>query len=295
MANDLVVKDNALINASYKLDLIEQRIILLTIAKSKAENKTITEHDYITINVSEFINAYPSMDRISAYKQIKEACRKILKRSFSIRKINAKGNEKVIESNWFQSFEYVDNEAQFKILFTRELIPFIKQLEKSFTSYFIEDVANLTSIYAIRLYELIIAWRSTKQTPVFKLDGFRNKLGIEVHEYPIMHNFKSRVLDVAIKQINQHTNIQIELEQHKAGRKISGFSFKFMELKREPEITRDTKTIDWVDGEPESKLGTKPKRKSITKKQAEKLAKVGETWSELIIRLSPDYFIKDLN
>ncbi len=293
--NDLIVKDNGLINASYKLSLIEQRIILLAIAKTKAENRVITEQDYIMININEFITAYPSADKFSLYKQIKDACNSILKRSFSYKEINAKGNEVITHSNWFQSFKYIDSEAQLKILFTRELIPFIQQLEQRFTSYFLSDVANLTSIYAIRLYELIIAWRSTKQTPIFKLDGFRNKLGIEVHEYPIMHNFKSRVLDVAIKQINQHTNIQIELEQHKAGRKISGFSFKFVELKREPEITRDTKTIDWVDGEPESKPGTKPKRKSITKKQAEKLAKVGETWNELIIRLSPDYFIKDLN
>jgi plasmid replication initiation protein len=42
-----------------------------------------------------------------------------------------------------------------------------------------------------------------------------------------MHNFKNRVLDPAIKQINEHTDITVKVEQHKTGRSITGFSFKF--------------------------------------------------------------------
>jgi plasmid replication initiation protein len=41
-----------------------------------------------------------------------------------------------------------------------------------------------------------------------------------------MNNFKSRVLE-SIKQINEHTDITVSYEQHKRGRNISGFSFRF--------------------------------------------------------------------
>ena len=42
-----------------------------------------------------------------------------------------------------------------------------------------------------------------------------------------MNNFKSRVLEPAITQINEKTDIKIKVEQHKTGRSITGFSFKF--------------------------------------------------------------------
>ena len=37
-----------------------------------------------------------------------------------------------------------------------------------------------------------------------------------------MCDFKKRVLDPAIKQINEHTDITIKVEQHKTGRSITG-------------------------------------------------------------------------
>ena len=55
-----------------------------------------------------------------------------------------------------------------------------------------------------------------------------------------MHNFKNRVLDPAIKQINEHTDITVSYEQHKTGRSITGFSFKF---KPKPQAKIE-KTID---------------------------------------------------
>ena len=42
-----------------------------------------------------------------------------------------------------------------------------------------------------------------------------------------MNNFKNRVLDVAVVQINKHTDITARYEQHKTGRKITGFSFSY--------------------------------------------------------------------
>ena len=42
-----------------------------------------------------------------------------------------------------------------------------------------------------------------------------------------MANFKVRVLDIALNQINELTDITASYEQHKVGRTISGFSFSF--------------------------------------------------------------------
>ena len=104
-------------------------------------------------------------------------------------------------------------------------------MEKHFTSYQLKQVAQLTSKYAIRLYEFLIAWRNVGKTPVISLSEFREKLGLEINEYQKMVNFKSRVLEPAIKQINELTDIHVKYEQYKTGRSISGLSFTFKHKK----------------------------------------------------------------
>jgi len=119
-------------------------------------------------------------------------------------------------------------------------------LEEQFTKYELQQISNLSSAYAVRLYELLIAWRSTGQTPVIELTEFRNKIGILDDEYTRMGNFKDRVLNLAIAQINEHTDITA-YQQHKKGRSISGFSFSFKQKKLTHEhigSKRDPNTLD---------------------------------------------------
>lgn len=113
-----------------------------------------------------------------------------------------------------------------KLIFAPAVVPLITELERHFTQYEPEQVAELNSAYAVRLYELLIAWRSTGKTPIYELTEFRNKLGVVDGEYKLMHQFKQRVLSPAIEQINQYTDITVH-DQHKAGRVITGFSFTF--------------------------------------------------------------------
>ena len=73
----------------------------------------------------------------------------------------------------------------------------------------------------------LIAWRSSGKTPVISLTEFRQKLGVLPDEYPRMFDLKKRVLDLAVDQISQNTDIQVTYEQHKTGRNVTGFSFTF--------------------------------------------------------------------
>jgi len=66
------------------------------------------------------------------------------------------------------------------------------------------------------------------------LTTFREQLGIADHEYKLMSDFKKRVLELAVKEINEKTDITVQYEQHKAGRIIKGFSFLFKQKQRSP-------------------------------------------------------------
>ena len=85
-----------------------------------------------------------------------------------------------------------------------------------------------------------MSWRSTGKTPTIEINDFRSRIGLVDNEYKAMCDFKKRVLDPAIKQINEHTDITVKVEQHKTGRSITGFSFKF-KPKQQAKIE---KTID---------------------------------------------------
>lgn len=307
---NLITQDNALINASYTLDLVEKRLILLAIARSRKSGKGITAKDHLEIYASDYAECF-NVERQASYMALKAATESLFNRYFSYESLTEKGNLAIHKSRWTADIAYIENESKVKLVFSPSVVPFITDLEKRFTSYFLDDISSLTSIYAIRLYELIIAWRSAHKTPVFKLSDLREKLGIAEHEYQRMYNFKKRVLDIAISQINNYTNIFIKLEQHKRGRSIYGFSFNFVELQKtkpNKEEEKDTNTRDWVDEAKSENISIqaeikaiarnmvvkpeKKQRKVISKYEASQMARAGESWEDLLRRIKDDYFVK---
>ncbi|MHA3099307.1 replication initiation protein RepM [Acinetobacter brisouii] len=227
---EIVVKDNALINASYNLDLVEQRLILLAIIEARQTGKGINANDALEVHASSYINHF-NVEKHTAYTVLKNAADDLFERRFSYQFINSNGNTEHVKSRWVSEIRYVENEALIKLIFAPSVVPLITRLEQHFTSYELKQVSQLSSRYAIRLYELLIAWRSTGQTPTFELSKFRNQLGISDDEYKRMELFKRRVLDVAVSQVNELTDITVSYDQHKKGRTITGFSFSFKQKK----------------------------------------------------------------
>ena len=223
---DLVVKDNALINASYNLDLVEQRLILLAIVEARESGKGINANDPLEVHAESYVTQF-NVARQTAYQALKDACKDLFARQFSYQEINKRGKVENVLSRWVSEIRYIDDEATVKLIFAPAIVPLITRLEEQFTKYELQQISHLSSAYAVRLYELLIAWRSTGQTPVIELAEFRKKIGVLDDEYTRMGNFKDRVLNLAIAQVNEHTDIKVKCEQHKKGRNISGFSFTF--------------------------------------------------------------------
>ena len=244
MKNGLVVKDNALMNASYNLEVTEQRLILLAIINARETHQGITSDSKLEIHANDYASQF-HVTKEAAYKALKTAVNNLFERQFSFKEETKKGIG-VVRSRWVSRIKYIDDSAILEITFAPDVVPLITRLEKHFTSYQIQQVTQLTGKYAIRLYELLIAWREVGKVPQIELSEFRAKLGIENDEYKAMNHFKSRVLEPSIKQINQHTDITVSYEQHKRGRTITGFSFKFKH-KQQPkvEIKHDPNSPDF--------------------------------------------------
>ena len=246
MKNGLVVKDNALINASYNLELTEQRLIMLAIINARESGQGITADSKLEIHASDYAKLFNvSLD--ASYKALREAVNNLFNRQFSYTaEYKRTGKIGVVRSRWVSRIFYVDDLALLEITFAPDVVPLVTRLEEHFTSYQAKQVAHLTSKYATRLYELLIAWREVGKVPQIEISTFRNRLGLLENEYTAMSDFKKRVLEPSIKQINEHTDITVTYEQHKKGRLISGFSFK-LKQKQQPkiEVKHDPNTPDF--------------------------------------------------
>lgn len=240
--NMLVVKDNALINASYNLDLVEQRLILLAIIEARESGRGINANDALSVHASSYTQNFGG-EKQAAYKALKTACYDLFARQFSYYTKNQNGNAQTHRSRWVSEIIYVENEATVKLIFAPAVVPLITCLEKQFSAYELKQVGNLTSKYATRLYELLIAWKSVGKMPTIAVEELRSKLGLDVLEYKAMSDFKKYVLDSAIKQINKHTDLIVKYDQEKKGVRISAFTFRFKikdDKKEQPQRDRDT-------------------------------------------------------
>ena len=161
--SDLIVKDNALMNASYNLALVEQRLILLAILEARETGKGINANDPLTVHANSYINQF-NVERHTAYQALKDACKDLFARQFSYQEKRERGRIN-ITSRWVSQIGYMDDTATVEVIFAPAVVPLITRLEEQFTQYDIEQISGLSSAYAVRLYELLICWRSTGKRP----------------------------------------------------------------------------------------------------------------------------------
>ncbi len=211
----VVVKSNYLIEASYRLSLQEQRLILLMVSQIKPEDKGF--HIY-RIAVKDF-NRIVGIKGEGSYQRTKELTKKLLERSMQIIKDNS-----VLQITWLSSAEYFEGKGYVELSFDPKLQPYLLQLKEFFTRYRLQHVIRLKSSYSIKLYELLKQYENIGKRS-FTLDELRNKLGLKEEEYPLYANFKQKILSHVQAELNANTDLSISLWERKAGRKVIGIVF----------------------------------------------------------------------
>ena len=274
---NLIVKDNAFIEASYSLDTVEQRLIFLAILEARKLGDDIERvlNQTLTIHAQSYMQHF-DVAKNTAYEALKRGVNGLFEAEFNYTQLVESSNKvEFFRSRFVQKISYVDELGVVRLIFANDVVPLIVGLEKKFTKYEIEQIKGLQSRYAIRLYELLIKWRAKGKTDEISMSALRNCFGLLEDEYNRIDNFKRKVLDIAIEQINKHTDITAEYEQHKQGRTITGFTFKFRQKdrpKQNPE--RDPNTIDWVNGQTDNEAKNAPswQTKGLSDGQIGKLA-----------------------
>lgn len=276
-----IYKSNALIEASYRLTPAEQRIMLGCIAQVRRD-QPLTDEVMYSVSVADYA-ALVGTDSHSTYKELADAALRLKRREVWLREYpNGQGKRsKTLVTGWVQSIAYVESEGRVELRFTKDMLPYLSQLTEQFTRFALADVAKMTSSHAMRLYELMCQWRDTGKREA-SIEWLRESFQLG-DKYPALKDFKRRVIEPAVAQINEHSPLWVKWDQRKTGRRVSHLMFTFGEKSHETsQKPRKEKGKDKTDGKTTNTAGS---IYGIPMQVIEAQARPGESHKDAALRI----------
>ncbi len=257
--NNIVAKDNQLIGQMAKYQLSELRLIAYCLAhydSRKADNRTIEA----SVNDLQEIFKMTTKD---AYAVVRQAVRAVNRKPIELETHRT-------EEEWyiFTGFRYYKNEGRFEFKISPEAQPLLLELGGNFTRYRLQDVYQFKAASTWKLYELLKRWLAKKEWDI-ELDELRMLMGV-AGKYPRWSDFAKRIIRPAIKEINELSDLKVNYEKIKRGRRVVGVYFEIDKKTPAKEGAIDVKTV-------EQELCMELKKAGIHKKTAETYAKCVET------------------
>lgn len=280
MDKNLIVIDNSLVTSAYNLTLNEQRLIYCAL-KQMPKGVPIDPKTPFFITRDDFIELGANPNVVA--REIRQATRDLMRKSvkilnpmgeieipwlYEVLRFDKKAEEKLRERypnpedyvmyiNHLRARNLLDNlpfnkndddNIVARVIFHEKMMPLLSDLRESFTQILTADVAEFGSIYTFRIYQLLMQYKKTGYVSI-SLDDLRFMLMLK-EKYPLVADLRKRVIDVAIKEINEKSPYKVRHEMIKKGRKFVALELKF-KLKDKSKIlepTRDKRQIDMFTG-----------------------------------------------
>lgn len=227
MENKMIRKANHLIEASYKLSAIEQKVIAILASSIKAEDKDFQSYP---VRIKEF----QQFTGVSSnnYDQLEEVVLGLKEKNLKIIYPDEDGKKVTLNVSWLSSTKYTEGSGIIELCFDPSLKPFFLQLKARFTNYRLKNVIQLKSQFSIRIYELLKQYERLGQR-LFTLTELRSILGIDEGQYKLYADFKRKVILVAQEELANKTDISFKFEEIKIGHGVGQIRFFIKSKTRE--------------------------------------------------------------
>ena len=219
----LVRKANELVEARYKFDIWETRVFAKMLTMLKPDDKDFQTYH---IHVGELLKDFNLQGAGDNYIAVKQATKKLLSRVIEIQKETPEG------LMWYamplligaKGFVEARGDNFISVQFHQELKPYLLELKERYLQYDIRNLWGLSSVYSVRMYELLKQYEKIGKR-FFELDDLKEKLAIQPTEYEKYNHFKEKVILKAQGDLGNCTDIAFSIEERKQGRKVSGITF----------------------------------------------------------------------
>lgn len=257
----LVYQGNRLIEAKYDLTLQEKRLLLFAISRIKAEKFKV---EPITFSCRE-LSDLCEIDKDSYYRELKKTTAKIMSRVFVVKNLD---EQTYTQLNWVTRSKYYEKEGIVEIKFNDDLGQFLLDLKSNFTSIPLSQTLNLSSVYAIRMFELLKQYETIGER-TFSVENLRETLGVKKEKLQFYKDFKNKVILISQRELALKTDICFEFEEIKRSRKVD--SLRFLIYKNDPNKPKI-----------ENKKGKKIKNKTIFSDEKNELLELGFSNSTIL-------------
>lgn len=219
-----VYKANAVVEASYDLSVAEHRLLLACFTQIGREATDERLYRVYARDIAELADI-PTPD---AYRDAAVATERLYERSVEVLEgPNGTAPPKKRKFRWIQEAVYAEGEGYVDVRLSTSILPYVNNLLEQYTVYHMQDVARMTSRYAIRVYELLVQWRRRGSREV-EVEWLRGALGAR-DRYSNFKDFRRRVIEPAVQQINERSPLHVEWKPRKTGRKVTHIEFTFGE------------------------------------------------------------------
>ena len=172
------------------------------------------------------------------YLYLREATEQMGSRMFEVE------TDQSLKQMWmFDRVEYMKGTGRIQIEFTKSIQPYLFELKDNFTSFQLYSALRLSSKYAKRIYAICSQWKDIGKTKKILIHELKRMLYIVDNKgnekFKQIGEFKRFVLDEAVKQINDRTDLQIGYQLEKQGRSFNSIVFQVQAqpLAVSPQIT----------------------------------------------------------
>ena len=218
----LVMKDNALVMASYYLSVEEQRLILACIEKAQRQKKHLeTQPISISLNVQEYAKLY-NVKMGTAYKALSRSSDKLYERSV---RMDDEGT--IRQVRWLQEKATYDS-GKIDLVFSSTISKHIQDIASERTTFRLEQATQLRTQHSIRMFEILnMVINSPHQEGVWEVSVARLKELFEIEDsYDRWVDFKRKVVEGTVQQINKNTSLKVSWEvAGKSGKSITKLRF----------------------------------------------------------------------
>ena len=235
----IIMQHNVITSGRYDFTACQLDILFLLLASLEKDDPADKEYDLYARDIEAITG------RQWQYNQLKEATENMGVRMFSIE------NSESFKQMWlFEEFRYVKGKGYFTASVSKKARPYLFDLKNNFTILQLNSVLSCSSKYAKRLYALACQWRTVGkiEIPIYKLKEMlyiKDPEGKEREQFERISEFKISVLDIAKRQINEHTNIHFDYELKKRGRSFETIIL-YINYRKERQLTIDfNQSIDF--------------------------------------------------
>lgn len=213
-----VVKGNEIIQkARYDLGLAEIKAFSFILSKIKPTDKAFTEY---TFTINEYCRVLGiETNNGKNIQTVKKSLKALVDKSFFLTLED--GTETTI--SWFNKIWIYKGSGKIKVRLDDDLQKYVTGLYTNFTQYELLCTLPMRSTYSIRIYELLKSYAYMKQRE-FDLDQLKRSLGCE--HYKRFPDFRRKVIEIAVKEINTYTDLEITWKPVTKGKKVIALDFE---------------------------------------------------------------------